>query len=166
MDFTEYLDSIERRMSGSRFRVSRDVVLEDGRTAPLTAQATRFSWKGLVLLSQHVVVVHEEAPRSQDVRALLDMSFHHAKKVNKVPLFRGLQFGYMVVPCIVSSGLSGELIDTVTAQPRKRWSLFEFPVALDLSSGAAHYFKGRSVWGAFYFSDLRALASTYLEPSI
>ncbi len=163
MKAPEYLDSVEQRMSGSKFRVSRNVVLGDGRTVGLAATANRFSWKGLVLISQNLIVVHEEAPTAQDVRALLDAGFDYAKRVNKVPLLRGMQFGYMVIPCIVSSGLSPEVIGAVTAQPRKRWSLSEFPVAHDFTSGATHYYTGRSAWGVAFFSELRSLVATYLE---
>jgi hypothetical protein len=37
---------------------------------------------------------------------------------------------------------------------------------VDLGSGKTDYFKGRSAWGALFFSNLRALASDYLEGSV
>lgn len=74
--------------------------------------------------------------------------------MNGILLLRGLQFGYMIVPCIASAAVGDEAIARIAGQPEKHWSLHEFPVAVDLDSGAAHFFKGRSVWGAFFFSDL------------
>lgn len=172
MGASQYLNSVERRLTDSRFKVAREVALSDSRTARLAASRTKFSWKCLAVLSQHVIVVEMGQPEVADVRRLLDAGFEYAKKVDKVPLLRGF---YMIVPCIVSSGVSPEVIDLVTAQRAKlrrrwsgsgwrRWSLLELPVAHDLATGGTHYFTGRrSAWGLVFFKDLRSLAADHLE---
>ncbi|MEE9582259.1 MAG: hypothetical protein V3W36_04890 [Acidimicrobiia bacterium] len=52
---------------------------------------------------------------------------------------------------------------TATGQPGKHWSLSELPVAVNLGTGRTHYFRGRSAWGALFFSNLRAIAADYIE---
>ena len=163
MDFSQFLDSVEQRMHGTKFKVSRDVALPDGTPVSLAARRDVFLWKGLVVLSQHILVTHKTAPTVADFQSLFRSGFEYAKKVNRVPLLRGLQFGYMVIPCIAAPSMNGVVVAHVTGQPDKHWSLYEFPVAVDLGSGETHYFRGRSLWGALFFSNLRALASDYLE---
>lgn len=163
MEFSQFLDSVEQRMEGTKFKVSRDVALSDGSTVGLAARRNVFLWKGLVVLSQHILVMHRTAPTVADFQSLFHSGFEHAKKVNRVPLLRGMQFGYMVIPCIAGASMDGGVVGHVTGQPDKHWSLYEFPVAVDLGSGKTHYFQGRSVWGALFFSNLRTLASDYLE---
>ena len=163
MDFSQYLDSVERRMEGTKFKVSRDVALSDGSAVGLTARRNVFLWKGLSLLSQHIFVVYRAAPTVADFQSLFQSGLEHAKKVNKVPLLRGMQFGYMIIPCVAGATRDGGAVGYVNGQPRKHWSVYEFPVAVDLGSGETDYFKGRSAWGALFFSNLRALAADYLE---
>jgi len=163
MDPSQFLDSVEQRMDGTKFKVSRDVTLSDGNAVSLAARRSVFLWKGLVVLSQHILVTHKTAPTVADFRSLFQSGFEHAKKVNRIPLLRGMQFGYMVIPCIAGPSMDRGVVSHVTGQPDKHWSLYEFPVAVDLGSGETHYFRGRSVWGALFFSNLRALVSDYLE---
>lgn len=163
MDFSQFVDSVEQSMDGTKFKVSRDVTLPDGSEVGLAARRNVFLWKGLVVLSQHILVMHKTAPTIADFQSLFQSGFEHAKKVNRVPLLRGMQFGYVVIPCIAGPSMDGGVVRYVTGQPDKHWSLYEFPVAVDLGSGETHYFRGRSMWGALFFSNLRALASDYLE---
>ena len=88
---------------------------------------------------------------------MFDGGFRHAKRVNRIPLLRGLQFGYIVVPWIVVDRATPELVSFAVGQPRKHWALFEFPVLHDLSTGQTHYFQQTAMWGALYYSDMRAL---------
>jgi len=163
MDFLQFRDSVEQRMDGTKFKVWRDVTLSDGNAVSLAARRNVFLWKGLVVLSQHILVMHKTAPTVADFRSLFQSGFEHAKKVNRIPLLRGMQFGYMVIPCIAGPSMDRGVVSHVTGQPDKHWSLSEFPVAVDLGSGETHYFRGRPAWGALYSSNLRALVSDFLE---
>jgi hypothetical protein len=141
-------------------RVSHDVALPGGPVADLFGSRTYFSWKGLVVLSQHAVVrdYGDAAVSPADAAALFEAGFRQAKKVNRVPLLRGMQFGYMVVPCLVVAKADGKLIEYAVSRSPKHWSLFEFPVVYDRSTGLTHYYNHTAIWGAFYFSDMRKLA--------
>jgi len=141
-------------------RVSSQVQLPDGPVADLFGSRTYFSWKGLAILSQHVAVrdYAGAAATPADAQALFEAGFRQAKKVNRVPLLRGMQFGYMVIVCLVVETADRALLEYAESRPTRHFSLFEFPVVVDRSTGRTHYYNHTAMWGAFYFSDMRKLA--------
>ncbi|MGD0869941.1 MAG: hypothetical protein ABSB88_10350 [Bryobacteraceae bacterium] len=157
---SDYLSSVSTNMRDFGLRVSRQVQLPDGPVVDLFGSRTYFSWKGLVILSQHVAVRDYEgtAATPADGQALFEASFRQAKKVNRVPLLRGMQFGFMVIPCLVVATADRALIEYAERRPPKHWSLFEFPVVVDRSTGRIHYYNQTAIWGAAFFSDMRKLA--------
>lgn len=161
--FQGYIDSTIQKMS-SKYRISNNVELSDGTVSTMTASRTCFSWKGLVIQSQHILIVQMDKPSVYDFKQLFESGFTFAKKTNRVPLIRGLQFGYMVIPVIATSNPSDELIKYVESPPEKHWCIFEFPVLINLESGKTYYFQRTAFWGAFFFSDLRNIAQKYLTP--
>jgi hypothetical protein len=153
---------IGRRLGDGPFTVARDVDLGAGAVAALVASRTTFNWKGLALFSQHLVVQRLTRPAPQDVEALLHRSFTVARKRNKVPLLRGMQFGFMVIPVIVADEVTQDVLDLVAQPPRKRWALTQLPVICEAASGNVHFYRGTPLWGGLYFSDLRALIARYV----
>ena len=164
----EFLSRVENNLQRYGMRVSRDVDLPDGQTAEVFGSRTYFSWKGLVILSQHVCVQDcgGTNPTPADAKALFDAGFRQAKRVNRVPLLRGMQFGYIVIPCLIVGSATPALIEYAERRPAKHWSLFEFPVVVDRVSGHTHYFKKSAMWGAFFFSDLRKLVERCIAPAV
>ena len=156
------LATIDSRLSDSGYRVSRDVQLPDNGTAQLVASRAYLSWKGLVIQSRHIIVQTIDSPTVTDIRNLFESGFRIGKERNRVPLFRGLQFGYMIIPVIIANVVSDELRQHVSQQQRKRWCLMEFPVVCDATSNDTFYFKGTAFWGALYFSDLRNIVSRHI----
>src|SRR5262245_55324924 len=108
--YHDLLSTTERNLSSSRFRISRDVSLANGATCDLAASRTTFSWKGLVILAQHLLLRHAPTATPADFYAFFDDGFRYAKRVNRLPLFRGLQFGYMIVPLIAVDRATPDLI--------------------------------------------------------
>jgi hypothetical protein len=49
---------------------------------------------------------------------------------NRLPLLRGMQFGYMIIPIIAGTDPDSALVQHVSALPKRHWSLFEYPVGL------------------------------------
>lgn len=162
----QVLDRIAAALAGGPFKVSRNVGLADGKKADVAASRTYFSWKGLVVLSQHVVVRHIDNATRDDAKALFEAGFRFGKKANRVPLLRGLQFGYMVIPVIVGESPDAALVQAVSQCPPKHWSLFEYPVVVDVSANRMISFSGIAVWGAFFFSDMREVVDTYIQGSL
>ena len=160
------LDQIAAALENGPFKVSRNVDLSDGKKADAAASRTYFSWKGLGIVSQHVVVRHIDNATRDDAKALFDSGFRFGKKANWVPLLRGLQFGYMVFPVIVGESPDATLVDAVSQCPPKHWALFEYPVVVDLSTNQTMCFDGTAAWGAFLFSDMRKVVNTYIKGSL
>ena len=156
----DFLSAVYTKMVDFGLRVSRQVELPDGPVVDLFGSRTYFSWKGLVILSQHVAVRDYAGTTATpaDAKVLFDASFRQAKKVNRVPLLRGMQFGYMVIPCLVVEAADRALIEYAESRPPKHWSLFEFPVVVDRSTDRTHYYNQTAIWGAAFFSDMRKLA--------
>ena len=145
-----------------KFSVKTDVELCKGLVAKFVATRTYFSWKGLVIISQHIILLEKENARITDLQHLFNEGFHYGKKTNKIPLLRGMQFGYIIIPIIVTTVPSEKLIKYVESQPPKRWSLFEFPVVVDTSFNKTYFFKKTPAWGAFFFSDMRKTVTQYI----
>ena len=162
----QVLDRIATALGSGPFKVSRNLDLSDGKKADVAASRTYFSWKGLVILSQHVVVRHIDNATRDDAKALFEAGFRFGKKANWVPLLRGLQFGYMVIPVIVGESPDDNLAEAVSQCPPKHWSLFEYPVVVNLSTNQTLCFNGTAAWGAFFFSDMRKIADTYIKGSL
>jgi len=158
---TPVLADLAKNLANAGFKVSRNVLLSDGSTADLAASRNSFSWKGLIILSQHVVVRSIDSASQHHMAGLLESSFRFAKKANRIPLVRGLQFGYMILPVIVTDTADSSLVEAVARSPRKRWALFELPVVLELANRRAVFFQGTPLWGAFFFSDARDIVSSF-----
>jgi hypothetical protein len=157
------LASIERRLTDVGYRVSRDVPLSDGGIAQIVASRAYFSWKGLVIQSQHILVRTIDRPVVADIKALFEAGFRIGKERNRVPLIRGLQFGYMIIPVVIANVISNEVRQYVSQEPPKRWCLLKFPVVCDAASNDTYYFKETPLWGAFFFSDLRGVVRRHIE---
>jgi len=157
------LADIEQRLRAAKFSVVRDVLLPGGSTAALAASRTDFSWKLFVILSHHVIVAEVENATVGNMQTLFDAGFSYAKRVNKIPLLRGLQFAYTVIPSIITKNPGHELVEYVTKSPRKHFALFELPVVIDTASGTVNYFHGRPLWAFLYFSDMRSIVSKCIE---
>ncbi len=162
----DIINGIGRRLSEGGYKVSRDVALPGGPVATVTASRTYFSWKGLVVLSQHIVVRQLDNAKSQDVQELFEAGFRFGKQANRVPLLRGIQFGYMIIPIIVGADPDSAVVQYVSASPRKHWALFEYPVVVDSRDCRAFHFKGKALWGAFFFSDMRQVVERYITSSL
>ena len=162
----QVLDQIAAALENGPFTVSRNVTLSDGTLAAVAASRTYFSWKGLVICSQHIVIRHVDHATQVDAKALFDAGFRFGKRANRVPLLRGLQFGYMIIPVLVGELPESALVKTVGACPPKRWGLFECPVVVNLTSNEMIYFNGTPFWGALFFADLRNIVKNYMAGSL
>jgi len=160
--YPDLVSNVERNLGASRFSVSRNVTLPRGTPVDLAASRTHFSWKGLVILSQHILLRHLPRATVSDFHTFFDEGFLYAKRVNRIPLLRGMQLGYMVTPVIAVDAVTPEIVSFVTSCPQKHWSLFEFPVLHDLSTGQIYFYQGTAMWGAFFFSDMRSMAKIAL----
>jgi hypothetical protein len=160
---TVQVDAIADRLRKADYSVSTNVRLDAGIMAAVAASRTCFSWKGFVILSQHVVIARYESAGVQEAEALFKSGFAHARRGNRIPLPRGCQFAFIVIPILVTARPSQELIAYVSKVPPKHWCLFELPTVLDPNSGVAAYYHGRVLWGGLYFSNMRNVISRFID---
>jgi hypothetical protein len=163
MEYPAFLEKVNTNLENDKHHVSTNTQLPDNSTVDLVASKTYFSWKGLVFVSQHLLVRYQDNPTLEDMQSFFKNGFTLGKKINKVPLLRGLQFGYIIIPIIATKNAGDALIKGVTDMPPKHWALFELPVIVDLATQQVHYFKGTAAWGAFFYSDMRNAVSTSIE---
>lgn len=138
-----------------------------------------------MLISQHLFIRYMEKPEVQDMQTLFQSGFKYAKSINRVPLLRGMHFGYMIVHCIMTAQVEQDAFDAipepippvssppksfetsllryVTNTPKSHFSLIEFPVLYDLSSGKAHYFQSNMFWGAWIYPLAQNIVTKYIE---
>ena len=166
IEYPEFLARTKTNLKNDKYRISTAIRATDNTQIDVVASKTYFSWKGLIVLSQHLLINYIENPTLKDEQTLFENGFKLGKKINKVPLLRGLQFGYMVIPIIVTKNIEKSLLTYATEMPPKHWALFEFPVIVDLAKNEVHYFKKTAAWGAFFFSDMRNTVSKYIESII
>lgn len=166
IEYSEFLEKTNTNLKNAKYRISTVEKLPDSAQIDLLASKTYFSLKGLVILSQHLLISYIENPTLRDEQDLFDRGFKLGKKINKVPLLRGMQFGYMIIPIIATKNVEESLLTYVTNMPPKHWSLFEFPVIVDLAKSQLHYYKKTAIWGALFFSDMRKAVSKYIENAI
>jgi hypothetical protein len=160
---TVQVDAIADRLRKADYSVSTNVSLDGEIMAEVAASRTYFSWKGFVILSQHVVIARYESAGVQDAEALFKLGFAYARRRNRIPLPRGCQFAFIVIPILATARPSRELIAYVSKVPPKHWSLFELPTVLDPNSDVATYYKGRALWGGIYFSNMQNVISTFID---
>jgi len=97
--YETFLDQVEANSLESDFKTKRGVTLPGGGTADLAASRTKFFWPAVMFFSQHLLVRYLPNATVQDFQRLFDAGFRYGKSVNRVPLFRGLQFGYFIGRC-------------------------------------------------------------------
>ena len=163
IEYSEFLEKAKTNLKNAKYHIPTTEKMTDNNQIDLLASKTYFSWKGLVILSQHLLIKYIENPSLQNEQVFFEQGFKLGKKVNKIPLLRGLQFGYMIIPIIVTKNVEKSLLTYVTEMPPKHWALFEFPVIVDLAKNEIYYFKKTATWGAFFFSDMRNVVSKYIE---
>jgi hypothetical protein len=166
-DNSHFLSTVCANLRNYGLAVSDRVTLPSGPVVDYFGSRTYFSWKGLVIISQHVAVrdCGDTPATPVDAEVLFQAGFQQAKKVNHVPLLRGMQFGFMVIPCLIVASADRALVEYAEREPTKHWALFQFPVVVDRTTGKTHYYNKTALWGAFFFSDLRELVERCIVPA-
>ena len=137
----EKLFSIENSLSDSGYLISHDVKLPNDDIAQIVASRTYLSWKGLVIKSQHILISTINNPTIANIKTLYQFGFCFGKERNRVPLLRGVQFGYMIIPVILANEVSKELKNYINSPPKKRWGIMEFPVVWDAISNNINFYE-------------------------
>ncbi len=120
----------------------------------------------LGVVSAHVVALEKNDAKARDFDELFDTGFKVAKKINWIPLPRGLQFGYAVMPLIVDCDPDPESLLYAVSSQEMRWALLKYPILVDLKSKQLAYFNGNSSWALSIWPSLLEIVTRYIKPSI
>lgn len=152
-----FVDGVEVALKTQGIATRRSVDLGNDAVANVVGFRCRFAWAGVVLIDECVALRSVPAATSEDLRDLFSDTFSYARSRNRVPLPRGAQFGYFIVPCVVTNQADSELREAAISRPPKHWAVHEAPVVVDVGSRTAYYYNGNALWGTFYFPYVQRL---------
>jgi hypothetical protein len=158
-------DQLAERLSKARFHIRTGAQL---RAEPISfvASKTKFVLFGFVLMSTHIVVLEKDAATANDIEGLCDTGFKLARRINWVPLPRGFQFGYSILPLIVGKNPDPELLLCAASPPELRWGVSRFPVVVDLTENQVAFFEGFKKLGAAHWPILQKIVIEHIEPLV
>lgn len=156
---------LAERLSEAHFRVRTGEQL-GAQPIRFVASRTKFIVAGMALMSTHIVVLEKDEAKPRDMDDLSSKAVKLAKHINRIPLPRGVQFGYGVIPLIVGRNPDSELLLYAASAPTARWGLFEFPVVIDLTREQAAYFEGTKKWGQLLWLILQDIVAQHIEPVV
>ena len=154
-------DRLSECLAQARYRIRTGEQLN---AKPIRFVASKIKWIPLAILSTHIVVLEKDQAKPQDIKELFDIGFRLAKRINRVPLLRGMQFAYAVIPLIVGKDPDSELLLYVASAPRPHWSLVEFPVVMDLTRHQVAFFEGYRNLGGLMWPIMQKIVTSYIEP--
>jgi len=158
-------DRLSERLSQARYRIRTGEQL-NAASVRFVASKTKFIVPVLALMSTHIVVLEKDEAKPQDMDNLFDMGFMLAKRINWIPLLRGMQFGYGIIPLIVGENPNSELLLYAASPPGGKFSLFEFPVVMDLTRHQVAFFEGSKMVGGMIWPMLQKIITTHIEPLV
>lgn len=131
------------------------------------ASKTIFVFAGFFLLSTHIVALEKDGAKPHDIDNLFDDGFKLAKRMNRVPLLRGMQFGYAVMPMIIGKNLDSEsLLYAASAPTMPQFALHKFPILVDLTRCQVAFFEGFTKFGGAILPDVQKIITKHIEPLV
>lgn len=158
-------DRLAERLAKARFRVRTGEEL-GALPVRFVASKTIFVPTALCLMSVHVVVLENDSARPHDIDNLFDIGFKFAKRINKIPLLRGMQFGYVVMPLIIGKVLDRETLLYAATSPSYRFALMEFPIVIDLMQCRVVFFEGFTKVGSAVLPSVQDIVTKHIEPVV
>lgn len=159
-------DRLSARLAKAHYRIRRGEQL-DAQPVQFVASKTIFIFTGLLLVSVNIVVLEQDEAKPYDIDNLSDIGFNLAKRMNRVPLLRGMQFGYVVMPMIVGKNPDSEsLLYAASAPSRWRFGLIKFPIVVDLTRCQVAFFEGYAKLGGAIWPSIQKIVTSHIEPVV
>ncbi len=158
-------DRLSERLAKAHYRIRTGEQL-DVQSIRFVASKTKFFFPMLGLLSTHIVVLEKDDAKPSDIDNLFDIGFKLAKKINWIPLLRGMQFGYVVIPLIVGRDPDSDLLLYAALTPKAHFALFGFPVVVDLTRYQVAFFEGYKKLGGMMWPIMQKIVTQHIEPLV
>jgi|SRR5690625_2168488 len=118
----------------------------------------------IFVLSIHLVVLEKHGAVREDMKDLFKAGFKLAKRINRVPLLRGMQFGYGIIPLIIDRNPEKALLSSVRASPITKFAVFGLPAIIDISEDHMVFFEGYQHKGGLGWPLLQDIVTEHIEP--
>jgi hypothetical protein len=159
VDPDSYFEEVRDHLEEAGFK---DEAPPPGSTLKARRRSIKLSRFGVVETVVAVSTVRSQ-PDSEQLRTFGGAVVESAL-AGKVRIPRGFGSGLVVYPVFVADAIPDELREFVASYAPKRWSILEFPVVVDLSSGDLVLFEKTPLWGAAYYRTTRREARVLLAP--
>ncbi|MGH8225466.1 MAG: hypothetical protein ACRER1_04860 [Gammaproteobacteria bacterium] len=158
-------DRLSESLTKAHFRVRTGTQL-GAPTIRFVASKTIFILAGLLLASTHIVIMEKDEAKPHDIDNLFDSGFKLAKRINHVPLLRGMQFGYVVMPLIIGKNPDAESLLYAASAPVPHFGLAEFPVVVDLTRQQVAFYEGATKMGGAIWPSMQKIVMKHIEPLV
>lgn len=159
-------DRLSESLAKAHFRVRTGEQL-GAQSIRFVASKTMFVPIGLSFLSTHIVVLEKDGAKPHDIDNLCDTGFKLAKRINWIPLLRGMQFGYAVMPLVIGKNPDEEsLLYAISAPDMPRFCLFRFPVVVDMTECRVAFFEGWQKFGGAVWPKVQKIVMKHIEPIV
>ncbi|MEZ4449796.1 MAG: hypothetical protein R3B09_09960 [Nannocystaceae bacterium] len=126
----------------------------------------RFHWDCALTKLTYVLFVREVDQLTESIlEADRESLSARARDLDPSILPRGFQKGTAVVTAYLARSVTPGARELCDRKPRVRFAFFYMPAVLDTSAGVATYLRSTPMWGALYYSKLRFLIGSVLEPT-
>lgn len=165
MDTTNaIIDKLSERLSKAKYRVRTGQEL-GAQPISFVASRTKLAFP-MVIESIHIVALEQDGAKWRDMKELFKTGFKLGKRINRVPLLRGMQFGYCIIPIIIGNEPDSDLLSNAALVPKRHWALVEFPVVVDLTGFRVAFFEGYDQEGGMFWPMLQKIVTDHIEPII
>jgi len=122
-------------------------------------------WDVIATNMTYVVFLRATGPLSRaNVESEYDRMIKQARELDPSRIPRGFQHGRTIVPVYIADHVEPDAIALIEGPAPMHFAVQLFPMALDRSTGQAHYLRSTRMWGAAYLPKFRFLAMRLLEP--
>lgn len=163
----EITENISQELTRARYRIRTGESLHAENICFVASKVKFFpKYIPLSLVSTHIVVMEQDDAAPHDINELFETGFQLAKRINRIPLLRGMQFCYAILPLIIGNNPSSELLLHAATAPKSRFSLFSLPVVINTSTNRVVFFEGFKTVGGMIWPVLQEIVIKHVESRV
>lgn len=163
---TGMADELVMSFTKKHFRVRTSVQLGTSQVS-FMASKVFFMPVGFALLSTHVVALEKDEAKPGDIDIIFEIGFELAKRFNRIPLLRGMQFGYEIMPLIIGKNPHEETaMYAVSAPTMPKFGVQNFPIVIDVETCRPAFFEGFKMRGASFTLIAQKVVTKAIEPAM
>lgn len=157
-------EKLSEHLKSARFRVRAGETMG---VPSVRFIATKTIFVPVGITSVNIVAIEKDKAKPHDADNLADIGFTLAKRMNRVPLLRGMSFVYVIVPLIIGKDPDLELLLYASSAPGWwRFGMGKLPVVVDLTSSKTVFFEGWDKVGGAIIPSIQKIVTKHIEPAV